>query len=97
MSSRQPNADSPVPSIGPVLADAPAPAVEAHPPTHEEIALRAYFLWNASHDSDPLENWLTAEQELRAERTQNGEGATVQRPATVEDGTGLAVGTAASA
>jgi len=43
-----------------VLKRAPAPAV-----AKEQIAVRAYFLHLAG-GSDPLENWLRAEQELLA-------------------------------
>ncbi len=34
-------------------------------PTHEEIALAAYFRWRAG-GSDAVSNWLAAEAELRA-------------------------------
>ena len=43
-----------------VLKRAPAPVA-----VHDEIAVRAYFLHLAG-GSDPLENWLRAEQELLA-------------------------------
>ena len=35
-------------------------------PTHEEIATRAYYIAQGSEASDPLHNWLHAENELRA-------------------------------
>jgi hypothetical protein len=46
-------------------ADAPPTRGEARTPTHEEIELRAYHIWaSAFHDSDPLANWLLAEEQL---------------------------------
>ena len=33
-------------------------------PTHEEIALAAYRIWEANPDSDAEGNWLTAEAQL---------------------------------
>jgi hypothetical protein len=35
-------------------------------PTHEEIATRAYFIALESGASDPLDNWVSAEEELTA-------------------------------
>ena len=35
-------------------------------PTHEEIATRAYYIAQESEASDPLHDWLHAENELRA-------------------------------
>ncbi len=43
---------------------------EAAPITHEEIAARAWQIWqnNGCHDGQELENWLEAEAQLKAER-----------------------------
>ncbi len=37
----------------------------AAPPTTDQIATRAYFLWQAG-GQDPVANWLAAEQQLSA-------------------------------
>lgn len=48
-------------------APAPAKAVAATvaPPTPEQIATQAYFLWQAG-GQDPVANWLAAERTLGA-------------------------------
>ena len=58
----------------PRLADAPPPREKPHPPTHEEIQVRAYCLWsaNASGDSDPVSDWLKAEREMWDEYSRDG-------------------------
>ena len=47
-------------------ADVPEPPAERRIPTYEEIAVRAYHIWEANtfHDSDPLSDWLQAEEQL---------------------------------
>ena len=36
-----------------------------HAPTHEDIEVRAYYLWREnSGESDPLGDWLTAERQM---------------------------------
>jgi hypothetical protein len=48
---------------------------------HEEIALRAYSLWEkrGSPIGSPDEDWFCAEQELRAERAQSEAGGTAAK------------------
>lgn len=46
--------------------DVPDLAAGSRVPTHEEIEVRAYMIWaERPGDSDPLDNWLQAERELR--------------------------------
>jgi len=47
---------------------APAPVVAKSEPTYEQIAALAYELWQARgcQGGSPEEDWLTAEQQLRA-------------------------------
>ena len=47
---------------GPIAAGAGEPTATA---SHDDIARRAYFLAK-ERGGDPMENWLAAEQELRA-------------------------------
>lgn len=51
------------PSLSEPIAAAPAAI------THEQIAIRAYFLWEArgKQDGSPAQDWFLAEQELRAD------------------------------
>lgn len=53
------------------LTPSPSEAIAAAPAaiTHERIAMRAYFLWEArgKHGGSPAEDWFLAEQQLRAE------------------------------
>jgi hypothetical protein len=46
-------------------------------PSHDEIAVAAYFLWerNARQQGKQLDNWLAAEKELRTARWQNHQAA----------------------
>ncbi|HEX7123216.1 MAG TPA: DUF2934 domain-containing protein [Gemmatimonadaceae bacterium] len=46
---------------------AATPAASSPVPTHEDIAVRAYYLWRESGRDDPVSNWLEAEQQLLAE------------------------------
>jgi hypothetical protein len=52
------------------VAPAKAPAPLPGPPSHEEIALRAFqlYLERGGAAGDPLLDWLRAESELKAER-----------------------------
>jgi hypothetical protein len=43
-------------------------AVIALEPTHDEIATRAYFIHLRNGAGDPVNNWMLAVAELRAER-----------------------------
>jgi hypothetical protein len=45
--------------------------------THEAIAVRAYFRYveRGCHDGLDLDDWLAAEQELRADEAANAEAA----------------------
>lgn len=49
-------------------AETPGSNMNGHP-SHEQIAERAFQLWNARGcpDGSPLEDWLRAEEELAAE------------------------------
>jgi hypothetical protein len=78
-----------------VAAELSPPTRRTHPPTHEHIALRAWFLWDASpfHDSDPLEDWLTAERQLWDEYLNGAAGPTVGRLSTTETRSGLVLST----
>jgi hypothetical protein len=51
---------------------------------HEEIALRAYRLWEegGSPLGSPEEDWFRAEQEIRSENTRSAE--TTKSPATAK-------------
>jgi hypothetical protein len=40
------------------------PEVSSPNPTHDEISVRAYFLYLETPESDELGNWLRAEREL---------------------------------
>jgi hypothetical protein len=40
------------------------PEVSRPTPTHDEISVRAYFLYLETPESDELGNWLRAEREL---------------------------------
>lgn len=42
-------------------------ATSSPAPTHEDIAVRAYYLWRENGRDDPVSNWLEAEQQLLAE------------------------------
>jgi hypothetical protein len=58
------------PSPDATVAPAKAPAPPPGPPSHEEIALRAFqlYLERGGAAGDPLLDWLRAESELKAER-----------------------------
>ena len=51
-------------------ADTPEPARSQASPDHEDIARRAHEIWRArgGDGGHELDDWLTAERELRSER-----------------------------
>ena len=70
------NPSRPLSSVNPNRDDAGAPAETASnsPPSHEEIARRAYARWEESGrgDGDDLGHWYAAESELRRNRRSGG-------------------------
>jgi len=82
---KPPPADAPArdaPARDAPARDAPARDA-AHVPTHQEIEVRAYYIWNAHafHDSDPVSDWLRAEQQLSDEYARITDEATRRPPA----------------
>lgn len=65
------NIDREVETAGSIAAQTNSPNSNSQPDTtHDEIALRAYYLWieRGAKDGSPEVDWLRAEEELRAER-----------------------------
>jgi len=60
----------------------------AHPPTHDEIEVRAYHIWRANmlHDSDPVSDWLEAERQLWMGSTPQQEARAGRETARVSHG-----------
>jgi hypothetical protein len=60
--------------VRPPPANPPATPDESRAPTHEEIELRAYYIWEAGgfHDTDPFSDWLRAEEQLWEEFANGG-------------------------
>ena len=42
-----------------------APIARKSTPTHEQIALQAYYIWKSGKGGSQEENWFRAERELR--------------------------------
>ena len=52
--------NSPVPPKTPVI-----PATRKSAPTHDQIALAAYYIWKSGQGGNQEDNWFTAERRLR--------------------------------
>jgi Arc/MetJ-type ribon-helix-helix transcriptional regulator len=48
----------------PASVQAPAPAPAPASASHDEIAVRAYYLYEDGLPGDPMDHWLAAEREL---------------------------------
>lgn len=53
-----------IPAVAAVGADQAAPAPSRPAPTHQQIAERAYALFQAGMPGGPTDHWLAAEREL---------------------------------
>jgi len=65
---RAPGTNSTAPTVAPSIAKSatPAPAPRKTPPTHEQVAKRAYEIWISKGRpvGRDVENWKQAEREL---------------------------------